>query len=1261
MADKEPEKPEKEVSEEPEKTKEKIAQKEIEEEMRASYLDYAMSVIVGRALPDIRDGLKPVHRRILYAMYEMGMFHNKPYKKSARIVGEVLGKYHPHGDTAVYDAMVRMAQDFSLRYKLVNGQGNFGSVDGDPPAAMRYCVTGDTLVVTENGLIPIGEFTNKEGINIKILSKDRKIHKASKWFDSGEHPTLKVTTNKGYTIQGSYNHPLLTLTADTFGKPIFMWKTLDKINEGDILVLDRSNKALWPKNELNIKPYFPRQRTNRTKIRILPKTLTQDFAFILGALCSEGTISENKIEFCNSDRVFIDKFKEAWEKTFPDSTLHKFDRKPSSYGKRDYSRLECHCCYTIDFLKNLGLAAVKSKYKILPKTILESPKNISATFLRSYFEGDGSISYSRKMIELSCCSASEQLLKELQILLLRFGIDAFKRFDKYKNVHKLYIRGKRNTLKFYKQIGFIGEIKNKKLEFVILNYKKDSSLFDYVPFISDYIRQKVGYSEFIEKHNFDRYSSMEQNYQELSAIMLQKTGEDVTSMFEYFLTYDYLFEKVVKVEEAGISKVYSIKVESDCHSFVANGFINHNTEAKLSKLSEEMLVDIDKETVNFQPNFDGSLKEPTILPAKLPNLLINGTTGIAVGMATNIPPHNMGEVISAIISLIDNKDVSIKELMNHIKGPDFPTGGIIKGKGGIKQAYETGYGKIITKARVKTEEYKGKERIIISEIPYLVNKAGLIESMAELVREKIINGISDIRDESDREGMRIVIELKKDANTDVVLNQLFKHTRLQVSFGVINLTLVNDVPKVLNLKQMLECYVEHRKEVVTRRTRFELKKSEERAHILKGLITAIDDIDNVIKKIKASKDVETAKNVLMQDYRLTEIQAKAILDMRLQKLSSLEREKIKQEHTDLLKLIKELKEILASEQRILDIIKKELSELKEKFADSRRTEITEEEEEEIEMEDLIKEEDMVVTITHAGYIKRLPINAYKQQQRGGKGVIATGKKEEDFVEHLFVASTHAYMLFFTNQGRVYWMKVYEIPEASRQAKGKAIINLIRMAPGEKITAFMPVREFDEKHFLILATKKGIIKKTSLDAYSKPRKGGIIAINLEKGDELVNALLTDGNKKIILATKRGMAVKFHEKDARPIGRASKGVRGITLKENDSLVDIVIAEDDKTLLTVTENGYGKRTKISEYRLINRGGVGVINIQTTPRNGTVVSVKSVSQDDEVMLISQSGIIIRMPVQGISVIGRNTQGLRLMKLGENDRVVACAGIIAE
>ena len=794
----------------------------LEEEMRKSYMDYAMSVIIGRALPDVRDGLKPVHRRVLYAMYDLSNDWNKPYKKSARIVGDVIGKYHPHGDMAAYDALVRMAQYFSLRYPLINGQGNFGSVDGDPPAAMRY------------------------------------------------------------------------------------------------------------------------------------------------------------------------------------------------------------------------------------------------------------------------------------------------------------------------------------------------------------------------------------------------------------------------------------------------------TEVRMARLAGELLADIEKETVEHIPNYDGSMMEPSILPARFPNLLVNGSSGIAVGMATNIPPHNLREVIDAVVAAINNPEISPEGLIEIIPGPDFPTAGFILGRAGIREAYLSGKGMIQLRARALIERQKrtDRESIVVTEIPYQVNKAKLLEKIAELVQDKRMEGISDLRDESDREGMRIVIELKRDTVAQVVLNQLFKHTQMQVTFGIILLAIVHGQPQMLNIKELIQQFINHRKEVVTRRNQFELRKAEANAHILEGLKTALDHLDRVIALIRSSKTPKDAKEGLMAKFSLAEAQAQAILDMRLQRLTNLEREKINEEYKEVIKLIARLKEILSNERLLLNLIIDELQEIKDRYGDERRTQIIEDAQE-INLEDLIVEEDMVVTISHSGYIKRNAISLYRSQRRGGRGKMGMTTKEEDFVEQLFIASTHSYILFFTDSGKVYWLKVHELPQGGRMTRGKAIVNLLNISGEEKITAILPVRNFEEGKHVIMTTKKGVVKKTDLMSYSHPRSGGIIALTLDPGDELISACLTDGTKEILLSSREGKAIRFAEEEARAIGRTARGVKGITLGRDDFLVSMDIITPGTlgaSILSVTENGFGKRSPVDEYPLQSRGGKGVITIKTTSRNGKLVGTQQVTEQEDVMLITDKGKIIRLRGEEISVIGRNTQGVKLIELEAGERVMAVA-----
>src|SRR3989338_8004800 len=683
------------------------------------------------------------------------------------------------------------------------------------------------------------------------------------------------------------------------------------------------------------------------------------------------------------------------------------------------------------------------------------------------------------------------------------------------------------------------------------------------------------------------------------------------------------------------------------------------TEARFNKLAEEMLQDINKETVDFIKNYDGTREEPTVLPSKIPNLLINGSSGIAVGMATNIPPYNIKEVCEGVIAMIDNESISSEELMQKIPGPDFPTGGIICGTAGLSDAYKTGKGKIIVRGKALIEESKGRQKIIIKEIPYQVNKTLLIEQIADLVKEKKLQGISDLRDESDRDGMRIVIELKTGTNSDVVLNNLYNFTRLQETFGIIMLGLVNDEPKVLGLKDIIHEFIDHRKIIIRKRILYDLKQAEDRSHILEGIIIALNNIDAVIKLIKSSKSAEEAKKLLLQDYSLSDKQAQAILDIKLQRLAVLEQEKIRQEQSELLKLIQELKSILSSEQKIMQIIKNELLEIKEKYGDERKTYLALTEARKIEQEELVKPEECVITISHAGYVKRMPLDTYKQQKRGGRGVIGAETKEEDFIQDLFVANTLDYILFFTNKGKVHWLKVYQIQDAGRYAKGSAIINIISLDKEEKVTASIPVKEFKADLYLFMTTKKGIVKKTSLEEFSNPRKGGILAINLES-DELIDVELTDGSKDIIIATANGLAVMFNENDVRSMGRTAYGVRGIKLRDQDYVIGATIGDNSKTLLTITASGYGKRTEMNDYNVINRGGVGVINIKVTDKNSNVVAIQPVTDNDAIILITKNGVVIRIPAKSINVIGRNTQGVRIIKLEKNDALVS-AEIVKE
>ena len=687
------------------------------------------------------------------------------------------------------------------------------------------------------------------------------------------------------------------------------------------------------------------------------------------------------------------------------------------------------------------------------------------------------------------------------------------------------------------------------------------------------------------------------------------------------------------------------------------------TEARLSPIGMEMLADIDRETVDFRPNYENVREEPILLPGRFPNLLCNGASGIAVGMATNVPPHNLNEIADAVSAVIDNPDITDEELLEIVPGPDFPTGGIIMGWDGIRSAYTTGRGLISVRARATIEVLANeREVIIITEIPYQVNKSQLLEKIAELVREGSIAGISDLRDESDRNGIRIVIELKKDAPSQVILNQLFKHTQMQQTFGANLLSLVGNRPETLTLRQMIREFVAHRREVIIRRTRFDLSEAQKRAHILEGLRIALENIDAIVQLIKASKDPAEAKQGLMNRFGLSDVQSQAILDMRLGRLTGLERDKIEAEYADLMKLIAELEAILASEKRVMDIIQADMMDLKAKYGDRRRTEIRAAEGE-FSIEDLIAEEDMVVSLSHLGYIKRLPVNTYRRQRRGGRGVTGQTTREDDFVEHLFVASTHDYVLVFTNLGRVYWLKVHEIPQAGRTAKGKAVVNLVQFRGGERIASVASVREFDPNHYLLFVTKKGQVKKTPLTAYSNPRRDGIIAIGLDEGDEIIDVSLTDGKREVVIAKKLGKAIRFNERMVRPMGRSAHGVRGVTLDGPDDVVVgmVVLQREGAEILAVTQNGYGKRSDVDDYRVTGRGGKGVITIKASDRNGPLMSIHEVLPQDELMITTRNGIVIRLPIGGISLLGRNTQGVRLINLEPGDEVADVARLISE
>ena len=1260
--------------------KENIRPRELTEEMEQSYLDYAMSVIVARALPDVRDGLKPVHRRILYAMNELGLRNNGRYRKSATVVGEVLGKYHPHGDIAVYDSLVRMAQNFSMRYPLVDGQGNFGSMDGDSAAAMRYCVDGETLIITDKGLIPIKTIGAKENkaeqnIDIQVLSKGRVVNKSSKWFDSGVHPTLRITTDQGFSLRGSNNHPILTLTKNLKNnEPSFQWKLLSKIRKGDIAVLDRTADLLWSEQDLNIERYQPILENRRIEKKILPKTLDKSLAHILGALLAEGTLNEDKIEFCNSDKVWVDEFKSRWKKTFPDCRLHTFAKEPNLFGKKPYFTIEIHSHYVIKFLQNLGLTPIKSQGRKIPDTIFYSTREVVSEFLRALFEGDGSISYARKMTELSYISTSETLIKELQILLLRFGISATKRFDKWRFTYKLYLRGLRNCNIFKKYIGFVSAKKMQKLDQAVSRLVKDFSLKDYIPFLKEFVIDKLEgkYEErhFLEKHNINRYPNLEKHSNTVATLLQPKVKEKVDLLIKQLLGWNYLFDPIVDVKKDKPTKVYSIKVENACHSFIGNGFINHNTEAKMTKIAEDILLDIDKETVEFTDNYDASRQEPMVLPGRIPNLLLNGTLGIAVGMATNIPPHNLVEICDGVEKLIDNPDIEIDELMEVIPGPDFPTGGIIYDRNVIKQAYATGRGSIIMRGVADVIEDKGGYQIIISAIPYQVNKSDLITKIADLVRSKNIEGISDLRDESDRkEGVRIVVDLKNNAYPKKILNALFDMTSLQSAFHVNLVALIDGIqPRLLSIKNVLEEYIKHRQKVITLRTQFDLKKAKDRLHILDGLKLALDAIDAVIATIRKSPTKEEAHTQLIKKFKLSDLQAQAILDMRLSALAGLERKKVEDEIKEKKELISFLQAILNDSKKVLQIIKDDLAQIKQKFGDERRTKIVPNPLGQFSAEDFIANEQVIVTLTRGNYIKRISVGSFRSQIRGGKGIIGMDTKEEDVVDHLSLSQTHDDIYFFTDRGRIFSAKVYDLPSASRTAKGQPLVNIIQLAPYEKVTAIITIDPKSDKvkEYLFFTTKMGTIKKTPVKAYSNIRKTGIIAIKLHPNDLLKFVRITTGNDNLLIVTKLGQAIYFAESQVRPMGRSAAGVRGIRLRANDETIscDVVKPEEESgtDLLTVLENGYGKRTVIGKhFHTQNRGGIGLRASKVNSKTGNVVEALIVSgEKGDIVIISSQGQVIRLSLKSVKRLGRDTMGVTLMRMKGKDKV-SSVGLIEE
>ena len=1246
----------------------RVVPQPIEKEMRTSYLDYAMSVIVSRALPDARDGLKPVQRRILYAMLEAGLRPDRPYRKSAAVVGDVLKKYHPHGDAPVYEALVRMAQEWSFRFPLVDGQGNFGSIDGDPPAAMRYCLTGDALVLTGEGLERIDRLspTGGEDVRLQILSIGKRSHAASKWFDCGVFPTRRVRTRRGYETTGTMNHPLLVCVPDPDGRPSFIWKTIERIKAGDLLALDRSG-LMWPERPVSLREIWPDvSRHSRTVFHELPTELTDDLAFLMGALIAEGTLRENTILFGNTSDEFFGQYREAWTRTFPTCRLPLFRRKPHGFGRLEWSAGEVVSRHVLRFLAALGLRG-KSTDRQVPDVILRAPKSAVAAFLRGLYEGDGAVERSgRSLIRVGLTSKSRTLLQHAHILLLRFGIAATLGEEEVRGTCRLTITGRDDLSRFQEEIGFSSSRKTEALRCALAaNRGKALAKADFVPFLSEFVRARArrGQREWLSKNNFDRPARLDAALPRLARAL----PSDEYDELEGWARKRYLFDEVVSVEDGGDQPVYSIRVDSDCHSFVANGLFNHNTETRLSPLAMELLADIEKDTVDLVPNYDEYEREPVMLPSKVPHLLMNGASGIAVGMASNIPPHNLGELVDALTALIDDPETDAEALMKIVKGPDFPTGGQILGRDGIKAAYATGRGSITVRAKAEIEEMRGgRTAIVVTEIPFQVNKSALIARTAELVRNKKLNGVSDLRDESDRRGMRVVIELRRDANPQIVRNQLFKHTQLQTTFGANMLSLVDGVPRTLGLREMLVQYLNHRRNVVIRRTKFELARAEERAHILEGYKIALKFLDEVIALIRRSKDSAAARAGLMKEFKLSERQAEAILELQLRRLSQLERERIEEEYKQLVQDIARYKEMLrdatsARPRLIMSTIRAELLEMKQKYGDARRTRITSKEAEEFEAEDLIPDADVVISLSHHNYIKRQPLETYRLQRRGTRGLQGMTTREEDYVEQVLATTNHAFLLLFSDRGKVYRMKAHEVPETGRTARGTALVNLLALAQGERINAIVALRSFEDEGSIFMATKRGVGKRTGLMGFINAKRAGIFAITLRRDDSLIGVRLIARDTEMILATRQGKALRFRAGQVREMGRGASGVTGIRLRSGDEVVGVADAREGPALLTVTELGFGKRTPIGQYPVKSRGGMGVINLNVSKKTGQVVSVRAVEDDDEVLLGTSSGVFNRIAASQISLLGRAAQGVRVIRLEDGDRIAALARIPAK
>jgi DNA gyrase subunit A len=1220
-----------------------IVSVDLEQEMRTSYMDYAMSVIISRALPDVRDGLKPVQRRILYAMLQEGMTSGSRHKKSAAVVGEVMKSYHPHGGEAIYDTMVRLAQNWVLRYPLVDPQGNFGSVDGDPPAAQRYCVTGDTRVRLADSrtvrIADLGELApdSEMDIDLAVLDKDGREVRASKLFNSGVHPTKRVTTEGGFSIRGSHNHLVLCLIP-VFGVPLLQWRRLDEITPGTVVALAREGS----------------QAT-------IPTTDERALGVLTGAWVSEGFCSQTRAGFNNTDREFFGEVLAAYD-GLVGGTRYVSSRRNTGSG-RLLHEIDVH---NLTHLRASVLAdqvGVRAAQKRVPEVIWRATAGAKRAFLMSAFEGDGCVAMgSRHALQIDYSTDSRTLAADMQLLLLEFGVYASLSVNATRGSYKLYITGKRNVRRFAEAVGFLGVKQERLLAHLASVPQGTTSLStDHVPYIATFIRSEAprGGREWLSKRNIDRFERWDRDR---GAILEKIKDVELIATVLPLVDANYRYTRVASVEDDEAAEVYSIRVDSEDHSFLAGGFVNHNTEARMSAIAMTLVDDIEKNTVNFVPTDDNESTEPSVLPALLPNLLVNGASGIAVGMATNIPPHNLGEVIDGIIHLIENPEATTEDLTKYIKGPDFPTGGIIYSRD-ISTVYGTGHGRIVMRAQVDFEESKdGREQIIVRELPYQVNKARLLTTIAELVQEKRIEGIADLRDESGRtEATRVVITLKSNARRYTVLNNLYKHSQLQSTFGAIVLALVDGRPQVLGLKVLLQHYIDYRRDVITRRTKFELEKARERAHILEGLMKALEHLDEVIAIIRAAPDERAAQTSLETRFELTDRQSKAIVDLRLGRLTRLESTKIREEYEGLIKEIARLEGILADKRKVDVIVKDELTGLRKKFGDPRRTEIRAGDVE-LTDEDLIPREETFVTLTSRNYIKRMPLTMYRAQHRGGRGIVGAKRStDEDYVAHSTIANTHSDMLFFTNRGRVFRLRTHEIPDVKRQAKGLPVQNLIDMDPHERVTALIDMEAFSDEQYLVMVTKLGQIKKTPAAAYSAVRRNGLIAINLQESDELNWVRVSSGGDQVLVVTRHGKGSRFSEKEVRPMGRDTMGVSAIRLRPGDEVAGFDIVKPAGYVLVVTQFGYGKLTPMADYPVKSRNiqGVYTVDQNAIPKIGEIVGMRIVEDlNEELMVISTMGQVIRIPLEQVRVSGRQTRGVIIMRLADGDMVGSMAGV---